>query len=250
MKKFLLIVVAACFATSMYAVENDVVILSTETYDSVKTVDTQTYYFQNTSVTLSMHGRAFTKLTRQDCATALNFKNNTQYTINLGDVKAYRIEFAGFSQGDNWSYLYAWGVGDKDGAYEWVDSIGKSVTDNIRIINHGTYPLDPCVVNPDKANKEGSPVLHVAGYTFAALDFTNEAYEGTFNFFFSGNNQERALIRIYTTKDAADKAAAGINDVKTTVNAGNNALYNLSGQRVDSSYKGVVVKNNKKYIVK
>ena len=31
---------------------------------------------------------------------------------------------------------------------------------------------------------------------------------------------------------------------------GNGAIYNIAGQRVDKSYKGIVIKNGKKYIAK
>jgi hypothetical protein len=45
--------------------------------------------------------------------------------------------------------------------------------------------------------------------------------------------------------------ATGISEVNTNLNdEGNLPTYNLNGQRVDSSYKGVVIKNGKKVIVK
>ena len=42
----------------------------------------------------------------------------------------------------------------------------------------------------------------------------------------------------------------GINGVKVNQNASNAPVYNLGGQRVSNSYKGVVVKNGKKMIRK
>jgi hypothetical protein len=43
----------------------------------------------------------------------------------------------------------------------------------------------------------------------------------------------------------------GINDIKTSTNQDANApVYNLAGQRVDTTFKGVVLKNGKKYIQK
>ena len=44
-------------------------------------------------------------------------------------------------------------------------------------------------------------------------------------------------------------AAAGISAVKASTN-GNGLLYNLAGQRVDNSYKGLVIKNGKKFVQK
>lgn len=44
--------------------------------------------------------------------------------------------------------------------------------------------------------------------------------------------------------------ATGIADVEVATPALDNAIYNLSGQKVDASYKGIVIKNGKKYFVK
>lgn len=42
--------------------------------------------------------------------------------------------------------------------------------------------------------------------------------------------------------------SAGVNEVKAATKADNGAIYNLAGQQVSKNYKGVVVKNGKKYI--
>ena len=46
------------------------------------------------------------------------------------------------------------------------------------------------------------------------------------------------------------EAAAGIETVTVADKTYNRAIYNLSGQRVNSSFKGLVIKNGKKYVVK
>ena len=47
------------------------------------------------------------------------------------------------------------------------------------------------------------------------------------------------------------EVADGIEEIVTDgAVKGNGAIYNIAGQRVDSSYKGVVIKNGKKYIAK
>ena len=46
------------------------------------------------------------------------------------------------------------------------------------------------------------------------------------------------------------KAATGISTVKANVKATNGAMFNLAGQRVAEGYKGLVIKNGKKYVVK
>ena len=42
----------------------------------------------------------------------------------------------------------------------------------------------------------------------------------------------------------------GIDHVKTADRAGDGKAYDLSGRRVNESYKGIVIKNGKKYIQK
>lgn len=44
--------------------------------------------------------------------------------------------------------------------------------------------------------------------------------------------------------------SAGVNEVKAATKADNGAIYNLAGQQVSKDYKGVVVKNGKKFIQK
>lgn len=42
----------------------------------------------------------------------------------------------------------------------------------------------------------------------------------------------------------------GINGIVSDKAAKNAPVYNLSGQRVDSSYKGIVIRNGKKFVNK
>ena len=56
-----------------------------------------------------------------------------------------------------------------------------------------------------------------------------------------------AQLRGYTFDDVA----TSITDINTNDNTkGDNAIYNLSGQRVTEGYKGIVIRNGKKYLVK
>lgn len=85
----------------------------------------------------------------------------------------------------------------------------------------------------------------------ASLDFGDMPYEGEFPFYGSGNNQYGLLFKIYTTREAADNAGTGtgINNIVAD-KAGNGIRYNIAGQRVDSNYKGIVIENGRKKIVK
>jgi hypothetical protein len=47
-----------------------------------------------------------------------------------------------------------------------------------------------------------------------------------------------------------DVVSTGINAVRSEVENENAPIYNLAGQRVDKSYKGVVIQNDKKFIQK
>lgn len=149
--------------------------------------------------------RTQAKTTREECSKVLNAKNNTvQKLIIPAGTKVYKINFYGWSQGDNWTYIYAYGPSSSE--YEWTDPIGTGIMDNKTIIEQAKYPLDPCVVVAENAKDGYSPAYHNAGYCFASLDFTDEAYEGEFCFTFNGNNQERFWMVIYTTKEAAATA--------------------------------------------
>lgn len=242
-------------------IENaDIVVLSKVTLDSLKSVNgsNQTYYFDSSckGITMTMGGRDPKLVIRQGFKDGLNFKNNTSYTINLPQgVSMYGVQFAGFSLGDNWCYLQSYGVDDKH--LEWTDPMGDGVKDNNTIINNAKYPMDPCV------STKGAPVFHEAGYTFASIPFTDEIgpYTGMFTFRFSGNNQEQALIRVFTTKDAwekfSDQCAAisygnttGINEIRNAEkNVGKDTMYNMLGQHIQTA-RGLYIQNGKKFIAK
>ncbi len=187
----------------------------------------------------------------------INFKNNSANTIKIPEgVDVYRIEIFGCSQGDNWDYILAYGAGDNtfEGVgYEFVDPIGKSVTDNVTIRTTAKYPVDPCtgLEGASSNNTEVASTNH-AGYMVAALDFGNQPYSGEFPFYVSGNNQHDYAFRLYTSRADADAATTGIKTVSTTTTKAktDGAIYNLAGQRVSKSYKGVVIINGKKYLNK
>ena len=51
---------------------------------------------------------------------------------------------------------------------------------------------------------------------------------------------------IYVLDDVSTK----IDGVQTRKTVANDAIYNLAGQRVSKTYKGMVIKNGKKYIAR
>ena len=267
MKKLFLFAACALFTSNINAqeIENpDIVILSQKTIDrdASNATSNQTYIFNSSckGVTMSRGGRANeSKGPRQGFEDGLNFKNGTVYTVNLPEgVSMYGIQFAGFSRGDNWCYLQAYGPSESE--WEWTDPIGTGVKDNNTIINSAKYPMDPCEVNREKF--PDVPVYHNAGYTFASITFDNDPYTGTFSFRFDGNNQEDALIRVFTTKDAWDTYSAqcasidygtetGISNINEDNGnkAGKNVKYNIMGQCITTP-NGLYIMNGKTYIKK
>ena len=131
-------------------------------------------------------GRTQAQTVREECGKVLNFKNNTNQELVIPEgTKVYKINFYGWSQGDNWSYLYAFGPTVTE--WEWTDPIGSGIQDNTVIIDQAKYPMDPCVAVAENVKESASApgtfettCYHNAGYCFASLDFTDEPYEGSF----------------------------------------------------------------------
>lgn len=59
---------------------------------------------------------------------------------------------------------------------------------------------------------------------------------------------EKIAGDLATLKQTAQDIATGINAVKANVN--NGVVYNMAGQKVESNYRGIVIKNGKKILVK
>ncbi len=84
-----------------------------------------------------------------------------------------------------------------------------------------------------------------ATYTYAAgaVETSNASYSDIYaNSIFVHTNETKVCV------DSANFCPTGIEEIVTENNSG--VAYNLFGQPVDENYKGIVVKNGKKYIVK
>lgn len=84
--------------------------------------------------------------------------------------------------------------------------------------------------DPNSGDKDGNAILEIEA-------------AGTYDITFVFNPESKEL---YATADAA---ATGINTVKLS-NADNAVMFNLQGQRVTSSFRGIAIKNGRKMIVK
>lgn len=91
---------------------------------------------------------------------------------------------------------------------------------------------------------------------------TNPATTGSIYFNILGSSYYLPAKSVYTVRngmasarmevvwlDSNEEATAILNVVKKNA-AGNGAIYNLAGQKVDASYKGIVIKEGKKFIQK
>lgn len=247
---FTFFIAATLLSLGAYA-QTDVVELNAATYDAA-TSDNNTWHFTGTDITIVPNGgRAAGPKTFPENATgddivfsALNVKKDSKQSIKLPDgVKLYRIQITGFSQGDNFDYIYAWGQ-EVGGKWDYEDPIGKSVTDNATI-NTAKYPIDPCGYKGSRISESTREI----GYFILDEDFGNEPFEVEFSYFVSGNNQADMNYKLYLSRTAADAATTGISNIKAAA-SNNGAIYNIAGQRVANDYKGLVIKNGKKMIQK
>jgi hypothetical protein len=168
-------------------------------------------------------------------ATADNFASwDSQFFINFGEENALKagdkLQLKMKIKGDAGqsietqchkapgAYVHYYAVGDINATTEWVDFVSNEV-EAMDQKSDGNYDWGK---------------LAAGIYTIAF----NLAKGGENNLYFD------AIQVIITSK------VDGITKVIDVVPANNGPIYNLSGQRVSESYKGVVIRNGKKYIAK
>lgn len=101
--------------------------------------------------------------------------------------------------------------------------------------DHGQYVY--YMMNPTTATGINFQILGATQYLFAKAVYIVKA----------GPTASGRLEVVWL--DEANDATA-IQAIQNKVSASNDAIYNLAGQKVSASYKGVVIKNGKKYIQK
>ncbi len=140
--------------------------------------------------------------------------------------------------------------------------------------SEGTYRFLVTVNPPDKdANnqlvgysEETTPTDEDKVYYMLSLDANST--EGSVGFYWGAENGGPFVCqpnKAYLVVDKSDSSSAklsfslsgeqsgaptGIEAVPTATAAGESACYNLAGQRVEAEYKGIVVKNGRKFIAK
>ena len=261
MKKLFTLIAATLLAGNLSA-QTDIVILSADNYDG-KNSTNDLWKFDDTDITIvPTGGRAAGPKTFPEGAAgdaieyrALNIKKNGEEVIKLGNASLYRIEMFGFSQGDNFTYLYGYGATGADN-YLWKE-VALGTTDNATI-NGYTYPIDPCGYKGSRVAESTRQV----GYCVAAIDFGDTPVTKEFAFTVSGNNQSDLNYKLYLSRAAADASTTNTGDapnantpgfvtavsaITTAMQPTNSVIYNIAGQQVNDSYKGLVILNGRKY---
>lgn len=107
------------------------------------------------------------------------------------------------------------------------------------IVNGKTYNSD---FNPSSVYKTKANSKHVTVFTFPKANYTQIAQLGL-NIHGSGVTLTKAVV-------IDPVAVAGIAAPSVSTSSTSSVIYNLSGQRVSNDYKGIVIKNGKKVLIK
>ena len=119
---------------------------------------------------------------------------------------------------------------DKYAAHVTVDAEGNPSWEAIKVNGLGVIAFPVYKDCKYIVNANGSKIT-AAGFVFSKADDVTIATEDGVEIYKGGG-------------------ASAIQGAKVVTVAGNSAIYNLAGQKVNASYKGIVIKDGKKYIQK
>lgn len=152
---------------------------------------------------------------------------------------------------------------DTYGAGSHVVKIGRSGYLASSKLTWGLHSLKFTVQNGNNAKIKFIPQISTDGTTWSNLSAPKEIAKNKSISYSYYQIPENSYIRfaVQSSSASADcyiddiqvsisKEANGINEVRTNKKEESNALYNLAGQRVANGFKGIVIKNGKKYMVK
>ncbi len=131
-------------------------------------------------------------------------------------------------------YLHWAGIGNLDFTSEWQTYEGTVTIPKETSGNQDSWTFN-------LANMRGANKYHFKNFIFMTADKTeNLLKEGT----------ESLWVKECSEAHEYGKTPDGIESVVNDTKNSSNAIYNLAGQRVSKDYKGIVIKNGNKYIVK
>ena len=103
--------------------------------------------------------------------------------------------------------------------------------------------LDPAVDNPFAIGLQG-PTIPDSSVKVYINDSTEPVAE-LFSNYFEVTLNDGDYVRCYVNEEGPVSIDNAITNVATT-----SAVYNLAGQKVSKDYKGIVIKNSKKVVLK
>lgn len=175
--------------------------------------------------------------------------------VNEGDYKNYRTEGAGgvdFVKGNNGCVIGYTATGEwleytvnvkesGDYSYEATVSCGSNGSEfSIDLVNEdGSFTSLAKVDVPQTGNNDWSKYKTVSGDLKAPLKEGKQVIRITINSPYV--NLDKIEFKLGGT---------GIHSFESDVNPSDQSLYNLYGMKVDKNYKGIIIKNHKKLLIK
>lgn len=168
----------------------------------------------------------------------LNTENVTDMSWMFSDCKA--LTSLDLSKFNTQNVAYMWGMFSGSEALTSLD-VSKFNTQNVSDMRYMFYDCTSLTTIFCNSNWE-------VGYKFGNDMFNNCTKLKSTNTWFNAN--KTGIEMANPTTGYFTSKTTGIDHVKTADRAGDGKAYDLSGRRVNESYKGIVIKNGKKYIQK
>jgi len=175
----------------------------------------------------------------------LKISRQVPFKIVIPDGKAVvKIEILGFSnspEAKNWNFLSYIDNGSEEYMIYKETAVEYNTLNNELIISKCKYPMSPLAKD----------------YRVFASFTDAKGWFSELNYMIDGNNQAGINFRLYVVNEADidkyklenDSTITSIRPVvKEEIN--DSQLYNIFGQRVNANYKGIVIMNGKKYLIK
>ncbi len=189
------------------------------------------------------------------------WQNFSTESYNLQKEGSIKFHFYNYSdEAENWHSWVLYGASATHGASGYNEYFGvrNDNWDNTSVSNDGC--TSDFNWDTFKQDMNGSLVNMTVNYSSAgvfkmtAKILTKEGKEYNYSFSKAINSKPENLVLFFVSEKSyidGEKAASGIRDIWNVSPANlDTPVYNLNGQRVDSTYKGIVIKNGKKYVQK
>ena len=190
-------------------------------------------------------GNAVTSAATLTCTTAEGFtlyllkdgktySNGGKIELNGETITTFKLSNGAWNQMDipsgvTISKIEIIGYSNDTGTDSWISNLGS--------VENGTYTEVYKSDGTGEVLPKGKDASNLSTITITG------SFKGSI-LFKNGGKQPCLIMRLYKASDAT-----GINAVETT-NGEEGAMFNLAGQRVGKDFKGVVVKNGKKVVLK